>query len=161
MTPRRSRGWWSLPPSCTASQTRPPAHGVCHHAHPPRNRSLSIARQCRTASCSAPQFQCGQPHSSLSTVYTATSRDLGNKAGPVSPPPSQGYASPRGAGVSSAQGLTIHHKVPPLHTRQRAGRLSGQRWMSPAVVSVHWSGGGWASGVVSRKPRHDSRGAPR
>ena len=37
----------------------------------------------------APQFQCGQPPSSLSTVYTATSRDLENEACPGSPLPSQ------------------------------------------------------------------------
>ena len=114
---------------------------------------FSTARQYRTVSCSSSAVPVW-PHSSLSTVYTATSRDLENNAGPGSPPPPREQASPRGEGEGSAPGLITRCEAPALCTRQ----LPGQRWMSSTVVSVHQSESGWASDAVSRKPGHDSRG---
>ena len=56
----------------------------------------------------------------------------------------------------------VHHTPRGASSPHRAASApNGQCWTSSTVVSVHWSKGGWASRVVSRKPRHDSRGAPR
>ena len=56
-----------------------------------KSQPFTFLRLDSTGQCPAPapQFQCGQPLSSLSTVYTATSRDLENKACPGSPLPSK------------------------------------------------------------------------
>lgn len=155
-----SRGWWSLPPQHTASQTHPPAHKCASSCTPPRNSSLFHG------STVLDSFLLQLSSSSVATFFPVHGlhsyiQRLRKQCMPSLPSSLSRISEPSGEGEGSAPGLTTRCEAPALCTRQQSVRLPGQRWTSSAVVSVHWSESGWASDAVSRKPGRDSRGTAR